>query len=228
MITDNYAETVQRLAKFILESPLSALLREHDREQLQRNAEGDEGKFYGLEFRKEAAGYENDKYPPRCECTLYVDLTCDYDAGRVEDEEGSVYRKHKVEAKVSWASWGSTEAPLASQRVELMRQVCELAAAIDQNFAEAVYYRWATKAEIEASKKAAEERKLQAFYTAHVTANAYRMLVGQQRVAQLPEGTEGQWEGIVDWPRPNGDVWRFQTKANGRHCIFTRIENEKK
>lgn len=226
MITDNYTETRKRLAQFVLDRIDTALLRESDAEELKALAEGKDARLYGLEFRRDAVGYESEKYVPRCEATLYLDLECNWDSGRVEDENGDTYRKYHVKADVSWASWGSTEPKLAKQRLALMNEVCTLAEQIAEEFKEAVHHLWFTKAELEENRRKSEEAKQIAFYTAQVTSNAYRMLVGHQRVVQLP-GHVGQWEGLVEWPRPNGDVWQFMTKVNDAHCIFTRTENKK-
>jgi hypothetical protein len=231
MIKSNYNETRQRLAQFILDRIDPELIRSSELESLKAVARGDEDRVYGLEFRKDAVGLDYEgrdgkMYAPECSATLYVDLECDWDNGRIEDENGDLYRKYRVKAAVSWASWGSTEAKLAKQRLALMNQVCALSEEIDTNFQDAVYQLWATKADIEEGRRKAEVAKAIAFYTAQVTSNAYRMLVGQQRVVQLP-GHVGQWEGLVEWPRPNGDVWQFMTKVNDAHCIFTRTENKK-
>lgn len=190
-MNDNYSATVKGIISFILAHPLASCLRDRDVADLKAQLESDRHSYLSLDFRTD---YDTPQY---AECNLSVSLD-NPSYQRISDAEGNEWVEYKVEARVSWASWGGTEPTLALKRVALMSEVATLAAAIQSEFGGHVYKLTATAADVAAREARRETQRIENLACDLVRSSAREALKGMrvgserlfrsERLANLPHG----------------------------------------
>lgn len=213
---DNDAEVRRALARFILDNA-PAGLRPRDRARHEDVlAEGKAPDYFGFEFDK-----EDDR---NLQFQLYCKVETDWD--RFEDPEGNHWRKGRVVAEVSWPSWGSADADLATRRVEYMLEGCRFAKAIQEAFQADVWTLLSTAEERAENKKRAAREAAAAEVRRLIRMNYRGMKVGQER--RVEAGTDADFDldiGEVDVERTEGGrTFKYRAIVTStRAFYFTRV-----
>jgi len=190
---NDYQTTLLSLAQFIVDNAPAGAERDVDvvRYDLEQ---GKPRPYISLEFRRENASAH-----------LYVEMDgLSYDA--VEDEEGNHWHEYKVEARVSWPSWGSDSAKVCQPRLALMTEIVRLAAEIERKFPNVVRKLVSTKAQ-------RAERATRAYVERHIRANMKGMRVGQERRVEV-------WADEPDL-QPVGQIEVVSTAPDGSERRYT-------
>lgn len=208
-LTDNYRSTHQAICARVLDTTLANHLgygerQSHDTSRLQAYAAG-EGEisswgFVSLDFRRADS---NANLEVRVE-----NKRGSWRTGPEVDAEGNEWEEYELTTQVGYPSHGSTDCGTVLARVELIREVALLAAAIQAEFGgrNVIHRMTATSAQVvERTAKQAKE-KITNKVRSVVDANKHQMRVGSERrlddaslIEGVPSGTyEVAFEGNVN------------------------------
>lgn len=200
---DSYNTTLIALAHFLVFNVPAGAERDVDRVRHDLE-QGKPRPYFSFEFRRDNAS-----------CTLYVELdNLRYDV--VEDEEGNHLEEYRVEAKVSWPSWGSDSVTTCQERLALMTEVTRFAAEVERTFPNVVRRLVSTRAQ-------REDRQTRARVERLIRANMKGMREGQERRIEAGHGEpdfQPVGEVVVTSIAPDGSERRYTTHVTATRAFY--------
>lgn len=206
--TDNFETTMQAIALFVLNNSPTACRQEALLQHVVNNGLVECRDTLYLDFRG-----------PDDDCDASLEVRFDFWHSEYVQDETGVWQQAKLQVKVGWPSWGNTNLPLATKRIQMMVKVAELAAKVQGEFGGLeVWKQVYTPEQVAQQEKDKEERRILTVMTRVVAAHAKHMRVRTNRIAGIVENIpNGRYEVRVD-----GKDYDARVYGNGC-CDFTRI-----